>query len=143
MWKIYCHRPVNALITKLLHLGMQHRHIAISDNPFRMFFKCCEVEFIDDANGSVAAPNAQNRIDVISVEIILQHVGTKVIIACKLVIFSEQAVVVNSHKAFFFNPFHGNCNLIAPNLPRRRHQRNLRAFFQKIRSFHRCKDNTF
>ena len=111
--EIYCHCPMNALITKLLHLCMKHRHVAVADNPFRVFCKLCEIEFIDNSDGSIAATNTQNRINVVSVEIILQHACTKVVIACKLVILSEQAVVVNGFKAFFFNPFNGSGNLFA------------------------------
>ena len=80
---------MNALIAKLLHLGVKHCHVAVADDPFRMFFKLCEIEFIDDADGSVAASGAEDGVDIVSVEIVLQHAGTEVVIASKLVILSE------------------------------------------------------
>ena len=71
---------MNALIAKLLHLGVKHRYIAVADNPFRVFCKFCEVEFIDDADGAVAATGTEDGVDVVSVEIVLQYVGTEVVV---------------------------------------------------------------
>ena len=80
---------MNALITKLLHLRMKHRHVAVAHNPFWVFLKLRKIQLVDDSYRSISSSRTKNGVDVVSVEIVLHHAGTEVVIPRKLVILNE------------------------------------------------------
>ena len=73
-------------------MAMQHCDIAISHNPFGVVCKAREVQAVHNAHRAVPPASTHNGLHLWGIEQLLNHSGTRVVIAGKLVAGVEQVV---------------------------------------------------
>ena len=113
---------MNAFAAETLQLGMKYRDVAVAYNPFRLFNEFVEVKSVDDADCAVTSSYTENSIDVVAVDMFLNQRCTGVVVASKLVVRIEKALVIDKLKSSVFYIINGERHFVFSDFPRRCNQ---------------------
>ncbi len=80
------HGRVQALDAQSVQLGMEHRDIAESDQPFRRPLKDGVIQLLHDTHAPVASPGTEYRSDILIVHRPLHIMDTLLVRACEITV---------------------------------------------------------
>ena len=96
---------MNAGDSQSVHHAVEHRAVAETHNRFGMFPHFGEIQMVDDADAAVTASRQPDGVDVVAVEIFLEHGGAECVGAGEDMVHGEKTFVVNRVKPCWRSQF--------------------------------------
>ena len=117
-------------------MGVQDSDITITDYPLRALEEPGKIQPVDDTDGAITTPGANNSADGVIVEHLLEIALALIVGAGKLIIGSEKMIPQHHFQSPGFEDTYGGLHLDGRDFPGRGNESDSVAFFKVWRCYH-------